>query len=71
MRQILSFLNGIVNKNDIGATCGISCVIWAFILILFVLPFFAKYKSGSELAKKIKIFGSLGNFAYLRSVKSI
>ena len=48
MRQVISFLNRMVNKNDIGAICSISCVIWAFILILFVLPFLAKYNANTS-----------------------
>ena len=37
-----------VNKKDIGATCSISCVIWAFILIVFVLPFLVKFKTNTS-----------------------
>lgn len=48
MRQIISFLNRMVNKKDIGATCSISCVIWAFILIVFVLPFLVKYNTNAS-----------------------
>ena len=48
MRQMFSFLNGMVDKKEIGAACSISCVVWACILLLFVLPPLIKYNTNTS-----------------------